>query len=250
MSTNRWRVSYWPGESALGKCLQVGLDNPPCSTIVGVVENTRRNNVIEGENLLYYLPLPQAPPTVRRAGTRLLVRTVDGDETTKAKVAERIRREALALEPSLRYVGVQSLSEVIAPQLRSWRLGATLFGVFGLLALLVAAVGLYSVIAFDVQGRQREIGVRAALGAPAGAIVTSLLVSGIKMAAAGISVGLAAAWLLAPPLMADLLYGVSPRDAGVFGTVTAALILSSMAATILPALRAARIDPGVALRDE
>ncbi len=93
---------------------------------------------------------------VRRSGTRLLVRTADDDEATKAAIGERIRREALLLEPSLRYVGVQPLSAIIAPQLRSWRLGATLFGALGLLALIVAAVGLYSVIAFDVQGRQRE----------------------------------------------------------------------------------------------
>ena len=187
---------------------------------------------------------------MRRGGTRVLVRTADRNDTAKAAIAERIRREALALAPSLRYAGVQSLSESIAPQLRSWRLGATLFGVFGLLALFVAAIGLYSVIAFDVQGRHREIGLRAALGAPARAIVTSLLVTGIRIAATGIGVGLAASWLLAPPLMTDLLYGVTPRDGGVFATVTLILMLSSIAATVLPALRAARIDPGVALRDE
>ena len=241
---------YWPGESALGKCLQVGINDPPCSTVVGVVENTRRNAVVEGENLLYYLPLPQAPGTVLFAGTRILVRTADDDEAAKAAIAERIRREALTLEPGLRYVGVQPLSDVIAPQLRSWRLGAALFGGFGLLALVVAAVGLYSVIAFDVQGRQREIGLRAALGAPAAAIARSLVATGIKIAAVGIAIGLAGAWLLAPPLMADLLYGVSPRDGGVFVTVTVVLVLSSIAATLLPARRAARIDPVVALRDE
>ncbi len=239
---------YWPAESPLGKCLQID-DDPRCSTIVGIVENTRRDDVIEGESLLYYVPLAQAPPNIANAGQRLVVRAVDGHRGTMEGLAERIRREALALEPSLRYVGVQPLSEVITLQLRAWHLGATLFGAFGVLALLVAGVGLYGVVAFDVEGRRREIGLRSALGAPAGAILRLMMMSSVRVTGTGIVLGLAIAWLTAP-FIADLLYGVSPRDASVFGAVALVLGVASVVASVAPALRAARIDPGEALRDE
>ena len=240
---------YWPGQSALGKCLQIGPEAPPCSTIVGVVENTRRWEVIESGALLYYMPLAQAPPSVWFGRQRIVVRVADGGATAIGRVAEAIRREGLALEPTLRYVGVQALSDVVAPQLLAWQLGATLFGVFGLLALLVSAVGLYSVVAFDVEGRRREIGLRTALGAPAGAIVRLVMAGTVRVAGAGVVIGLGVAWLAAP-LIATLLYGVSAHDSRVFVTAAAALLIAALLAGLAPALRAARIDPTQTLRDE
>lgn len=240
---------YWPGQSALGKCLQIGPEAPPCSTIVGVVENTRRWEVIETGALLYYMPLAQAPPSVLFGRQRIVVRVADDDAKAIDRVAEAIRREGLALEPTLRYVGVQPLAEVIAPQLHAWRLGATLFSVLGALALLVAAVGLYSVVAFDVEGRRREIGLRTALGAPAGAIVRMVMAGTVRVAGAGMALGLGLAWLAAP-LMTTLLYGVSAHDSRVFVAAAASLLMAALIASIAPALRAARIDPTETLRDE
>ena len=242
--------TFWPGETALGKCLQIGPDPaPPCSTIVGVVENTPRNNVLEGGSLLYYLPLAQAPPVVMAGASRIVVRTADDDPRSIGAVTESIRREALALEPSLRYVGVQSLAGQLAPQLLAWELGATLFSVFGVLALIVSAVGLYSVVAFDVEGRRREIGLRSALGAPAASIVRMVMLGNVRVAAAGVMVGLAAAWLAAPQMQA-LLYGTSAHDSGVFIAAAAALLGAATIAGVAPALRAARIDPTETLREE
>jgi hypothetical protein len=239
---------YWPGEPAIGKCLQIGSDNPPCSTVVGIAENTRRQEIVEGDTLLYYVPIDQAPPALRNAG-RLVVRAAEGDSDTLARIAETIRREALALEPGLRYVTARPLDDVISPQLRAWRLGAGLFGAFGLLALAVAAVGLYSVVAFDVEGRRREIGVRAALGASSAAILRLVVGDGLRLAAGGVVVGLALAWLLAP-LLSGLLYGVPPQDASVFAAVTLVLLAAALLASALPAFRAAHIEPSQALRDE
>jgi putative ABC transport system permease protein len=238
---------YWPGESAIGKCLQIGPDTPPCSTVVGVAENTRRNGILEGESLLYYVPNQQGPPDLR--GGRLVVRTADADSGTKARVAETIRREALLLEPGLRYVTARSLDDVIAPQLRTWELGAGLFGVFGLLALAVSAVGLYSVIAFDVEGRRREIGVRSALGAPSSAILRLIVGDGLRLSLGGLAAGLLLAWLLAP-LASELLYQVAPQDAVVFAGASAALIAAAIIASVIPAFRAARIDPTEALKEQ
>lgn len=241
---------FWPGQSALGKCLQIGPEGPPCSTIIGVVENTPRNDVLERGALLYYIPLAQAPPSVAIAARqRIVVRVTDDAPAVVRQVSEAIRHEGLALEPTLRYVSVQGLAEVIAPQLLAWQLGATLFGVFGGLALIVAAVGLYSVVAFDVEGRRREIGLRTALGAPAGAIVRMVMAGTVRAAGAGVVLGLGVAWLAAP-LMATLLYGVSAHDSRVFIVAAAALLMAALLAGVAPALRAARIDPTQTLRDE
>lgn len=239
---------YWRGQSALGKCLQIGPDTPPCSVVVGVAENTRRQQIAGGESLLYYVPLEQAPGDLRTAG-RLVVRLATADPAARARVAERIRREALLLAPSLRYVGARPLDDVISPQLRAWRLGAGLFSAFGLLALAVAAVGLYSVVAFEVEGRRRELGLRAALGASSGAILRLVIGYALRLAAAGVVVGLAGAWLLAPGL-AGLLYDVSPRDPRVFAGGALALGAAALVASAIPGVRAAHADPARALRDE
>lgn len=238
---------YWPGQRAIGKCLQIGTENPPCSTVVGIVENTRRQQIIEGDSLLYYIPLEQAEPALRN-GARLIVRAAGDDADMLARIAETTRREALALEPGLRYVSARPLDEVIAPQLRVWRLGAVLFSAFGLLALAVAAVGLYSVVAFDVEGRRREIGVRAALGASSSAILRLIVGDGLRLAAGGVLLGLVLAWLLAP-LLSGLLYGV-PRDGMVFAGAALVLGMAALLASAVPGFRAARMQPGRALRDQ
>ena len=239
---------YWPGQSAIGKCLQIGNDSPPCSTIVGVAENTRRQEVIEGDTALYYVPLAQAAPTTLRGARRLIVRAIDDRSATLGRLAEVIRREALALDPSLRFVGVQPIGDAIDDQLRAWRLGVTLFAAFGLLALVVAAVGLYSVVAFDVEGRRRELGLRAALGATSSTLVRLMLAGTLQIVGAGVLAGIAIAWIAAP-LIGDLLYAVAPRDTFVFVGVASLLLVASLVATALPARRATQIDPGEALRD-
>jgi ABC-type antimicrobial peptide transport system permease subunit len=209
--------------------------------VVGIAENTRRQAIVEGDSLLYYIPLGQAPENLR--GGRLVVRVADGRAETAARVAESIRRETLSLEPGLRYVAARPLDDVISPQLRAWRLGAGLFSVFGALALAVAAIGLYSVVAFDVEGRRREIGVRAALGASSSAILRLVVGDGLRLAAGGIVLGLALSWLLAP-FLSDLLYDVPPQDAAVFALVTLALIAAAVLASAIPAFTATRSFAG------
>jgi predicted permease len=236
---------YWNGE-AIGKCLQVGQE--PCATVIGVAQNTRRQAIIEGESVLFYIPIGQATPDLRNGGL-LIVRAADATPDTFARIAEGARRQALALEPSLRVVTARPLEDVIAPQMRAWRLGAGLFTVFGSLALIVAAIGLYSVVMFEVEGRRREMGVRTALGAPSSAILRLVVIDGLRLAAGGVAIGLVAAWLLAPRL-AGLLYGVSPQDGETFTIVAMVLVAATLIASIVPAVRAARVDPSTALRSE
>jgi putative ABC transport system permease protein len=239
---------YWPGESALGKCMEIGAEKPSCSTVVGIAQNTRRQTIVEGESLLFYMPIDQASPDLRNGG-RLIVRTRDNDLDTIARVSESARRQALTIEPSLRVVLARALEDQVSPQLRAWRLGAGLFSVFGVLALLVAAIGLYSVVAFDVEGRRREMGVRTALGASATAILRLVVMDGLRLAAGGVMAGLVLAWLLAPRI-AGLLYGVAPQDAQIFVGVALVLVVAALVASVIPGVRAARVDPSTALRSE
>jgi len=239
---------YWPGESALGKCLQIGPEPSPCSTIVGIAENTRRQEIVEGDSLLYYVPLEQAPDGLATGG-RVIIRISDDGPTIADRVAERARREALALDPALRYVAVRSLDDLISPQLRAWRLGAGLFSAFGVLALVVASIGLYSVVAFTVEGRRREMGVRAALGATASSLLGLVVRDGLRASAGGVVLGLVLAWLLAPAI-SGLLYDVPAHDPAVYAGVTVVLVVSAVVASAIPGRRAGRVDPATALRDE
>ena len=238
---------YWPGQTAIGKCLKVGKDATACATIVGVAENVRRQAIDEGASLLYYIPSEQAPPDLRE-GSRLLVRVASGDFDTLARISEAIRRQAWTLAPSLRYVSARPLDAVIAPQRRAWVLGAQLFGVFALLALAVAAVGIYSVMMFDVEARRREIGIRSALGATAGSIVGHVVRSGVALAAVGVFGGLVLAYWLTP-LTSGLLYGVRPLDPMVLASAAAVLLLAAASASAIPAVAASHVDPSDALRD-
>jgi putative ABC transport system permease protein len=239
---------YWPGERAIGKCLQIGPDPAPCYTVVGIAENTRRQAIVEGDSLLYYIPLDQAADDLRGSG-RLLVRTTTNDADTMGRIAETMRRDALSLDPSLRYVAARDLEDVVAPQLRTWRLGAALFSAFGLLALIVATIGLYSVVAFDVEGRRREMGVRAALGATASSLTGLVVRDGLRAAAWGVAVGFVLAWLVAP-VVSGLLYNVPPHDPAVLASVVVVLLGAAVFASAVPALRAGRVDPSAVLREE
>lgn len=235
-------ATLWPGSDPLGRCIRFPGPQAPCREVVGVVADTRRDGVIEEASLQYYVPLAQEQAT-RVDGVLVRAR---GDLPT----AMRDARAALhAADSRIRYVTTVSFDDLLAPQLRQWRLGAALFTLFGLLALVVAATGLYSVLAFGVAQRVREIGVRAALGATRNGIVALVVMRALRIAGAGTLAGAAVAWLLAPRLQ-PLLYDVQPRDPLTFGLVLGVLALVALFAAGVPARRAARLDPNAALRTE
>jgi ABC-type antimicrobial peptide transport system permease subunit len=241
----------WPGEDPIGKCLYVGDDQTTCVQVVGVASNARISELVEGRVLQYYLPVAgvntgAANDIINVDGmTDLLIRT----RSPARDAAAAVQRALQGSEPNLPYVLVESLEESVAPLQRSWRMGATMFSAFGLLALAIAAVGVFGVTAYTVSQRTREIGVRIALGAQPGGVVRLVLRQGLRAAAAGAAVGLVGALVLGRAV-ASLLYGVTPADPLVFGAVTAVLLAVAVLAAWLPARRAARVDPIIALQAE
>lgn len=230
----------WPGQKALGQCVRVGEATSPCRTVVGVVEDIKSSSLTEKEQWQYYLPRSQY-----HAGDvgELFVR-VRGS----AKIeTERLRAALQKLMPGDSYLSATSLEQVVDPERRSWQLGATMFSVFGSLALLVAAIGLYSVISYTVAQRTHEMGVRVALGARPVDVVRLVLRQSVSLSALAVVVGIALA-AGASRWVAPLLFETSPRDPMVYASVAGVLLLVALLAALAPALRAARVDASVALR--
>jgi predicted permease len=235
----------WPGEEALGKCVIIMRES--CSRVVGVVEDARRWALEEPRAMQYYVPLGQEESI---GGANILVRPRCGEAADcRRRTAKVVRAELLRMDPNLGYIDIAPLAQGLESQVRPWRLGATMFGIFGGLALLVAAVGLYSVIAYGVAQRRHELGVRAALGAQRGAIVRLILRQGLAATGIGVAIGLAIA-LAAGRYIEPLLFHVPADDPIVLGIVAVSLLGVAAAATIVPALRGARSDPMQALRAE
>jgi putative ABC transport system permease protein len=234
-------AKLWPGNNPIGKCVKVQADTAPCSYVVGVAENIKNNQLGDDPGLFYYLSAAQFHPD--QGG---IVLRVEGDPDAMVKTV----RQALQAEmPGTSYITVTPVRDIIGHETQPWRLGASMFVIFGALALILAAIGLYSVIAFNVNRRLHEIGVRVALGASMRDIVGHIMGGGLKLALIGIGLGTAIALLLGK-WIGPLLFEESPRDPAVFVLVAATLLLVAALASVIPARRAARVDPVRALRME
>ena len=233
----------WPNEDAIGRCVRIGRDTVPCAEVIGVVANPRRQAVIEDMSLQLFLPLRQAPAWVE---TRTLVIRPSGDART---AVEPLRRYLQSSIPNLPYLDVSWMQELITPQTRSWRMGASVFGAFGALALILAMVGLYSMLSYDVAQRTHELGVRVALGAGRANLAGLVVGAGARIVAVGVGIGIGIV-LVAGHLVRPLLFETSPRQPGILFGATAVLLVVTVIATILPTRRALRIDPIIALRTD
>jgi predicted permease len=230
----------WPGQDPIGRCVRVGLaKNPPCRYVVGVAEDIHSQSIDpEPKLFFYYMPAAQWNP--QEGG--LFVRA-HGDAR---RLLEPLRKTLQGDMPGTSFVTVRPLGDIVNGKLRSWIVGAKIFTVFGALALLLAAVGLYSVIAYNVTQRKHELGVRLALGATAMRILRLVVWESLYFACAGVAIGsIVALW--AGKWVAPLLFKQSPRDPTVFALVTGVLIAVAIAAAWAPALRASRLDPKAAL---
>jgi predicted permease len=243
--TENMARKLWEPETALGKCFLLSDPESPCWEVVGVVESNRLNDLTGEIPWQYYLPLGAAATPMEMSPNTVFVRA-QGDPR---ELLATIQRELRNLDPAIRFAQVQLQQDLIDPQLRSWRLGATMFSLFGILALLVAAVGLYSVLAFNVTRRTRELGVRSAMGATGTRLLTMVLRQALGVTAVGVSLGLVVA-VIAAGKMGPLLFGTSPRDPMVMMEVAGILLVVAAAAGAIPAWAAARVDPMRALRTD
>jgi predicted permease len=249
----------WPGQGAIGKCIRVGFDPDlppaplapatlPCREVVGVVRDSRARSLRpvgrEATQMQYYVPFAQLPATYQAgpAVFGILVRTAGDPERMLAPV-----QRALQDSPIPVSARVRPYQDLLDPQLRPWRLGATLFTAFGALALCIAAVGLFGVVSYLVAQRRREIGLRLALGGTGALIGRSVIGAALRMVGIGVAVGLGAA-LLIGSAAESMLFQTSGRDVVILAGAAIALLGVTVVAAAVPAWRAARVSPMAALR--
>jgi putative ABC transport system permease protein len=231
----------WPGQEALGKRFSTFVSPTTPYQVVGIVGNSVVNQIGEDPQPVAYLPLRQQYSSV----AALEVRTSGTPEALMAT----LRNQVQQLDRNLAFTNMQTATEILSQGLWAARMGAALLGLFGLLALVLASVGIYGVLAYSVTQRTGEIGIRMALGAQPGEVLRLVLRQGMTLAAIGAIFGLVASLLLARTA-ANLLYGVSATDPLTYGGITLLLLGVAMLACYIPARRATRIDPVVALRFE
>jgi putative ABC transport system permease protein len=234
-------AKYFPGEDPIGKRITISYNKTGPREIVGIAGDVKQGDLTDVQTPQMYAPFVQAPWPFMSA----VVRTTAAPEAAAGSL-----RQALARLDPLQSAGeIRTLDEYVSRAIATPRFTALLVGSFAGLALLLAGFGLYGVMAYSVVQRRREIGIRMALGAQAGDVRALVVWQALRMGAAGLAIGLVGA-LLATRVLDSLLFGVSAGDPATFAAVSAALITVLLFAAYLPARRATRVDPMVALRAE
>jgi putative ABC transport system permease protein len=228
---------YWPNENAIGKTVRLDIER----TIVGVVNDTRINSLDEPPEPYFYLPVAQT-----RFGSLYFIARTSVDPV---RLARTVRREVAAIDSGVPVLEITSMKLLVRSSVYEQQVSATIVGSLGLAGLLLAAIGLYCVVSYTVASRTREIGIRMALGAQRRDAMLLILRQAVVLAAAGIAIGLVCA-LFAARLLQGMLYGVSTRDPATFAAVVGLMLVVALAASFVPARRATKIDPTVALRYE
>ena len=232
---------FWPSESPIGKRLRVPMFNGIVPEVIGVVGDVHLMDARTPVRGAIYLANARFPMDA----LDLVVRTsVDG-----ASVAKSLQAIVTTLDPALPVYWVTTLDDMVGRALSRDRFTAALLGAFAVVSLLLAAVGIYGVFAGDVAQRRKEIGIRVALGAPSGGVIALVMRRAVTRAVLGVALGTGGA-LLAARAMRSLLFGVGAADPVSFVGVAALLLLVALAATLVPAVRAARVSPLVAIRTD
>lgn len=232
---------YWPGENPLGKRFRVGGTSGRFVDVIGVARDGKYRSLGEPPTPFLYLPLQQS----YRSAMTLTVRTA----ADPAALVNSVRAEAQALDATLPVADIKTMSEHLQLSLLPARVVALLLAIFGLLALILASVGLYGVVAYGVSQRTHEIGLRMALGARTTDVLKLILVHGMRLTLIGMAIGLIGA-LVFGRIVSSLLYGVSPADPITFVGVPLLLCGVALVASYFPARRATLVDPLIALRYE
>lgn len=244
MVSESFARSVWPDQSPLEKCATIGVaedgHEPPCRVVVGVFEDLAVSSLTDAN--LRAVATPTPPESTRLQG--MIVRA-DGDPS---QLIGSLRERVRGLSSDVRFVTIVPMSQRVERLTTPWRLGGALFSAFGLLALIVAAAGLGSFLAFDVAERQAELGIRAALGASPGHLVSFVIKRAIVFVASGLALGTVLA-LVTGPFVRELLFDVEPGDPLVFLVVFVALASVGALAGLVPARRATGTDPARTIRE-
>jgi putative ABC transport system permease protein len=235
---------WWPNQDPIGRHVKMpGLeDRPqPWRTVVGVVADVKQASLDAPTTAQVYLPHAQ----YSLGYLTLVVRT----KSDPLNLADEVRRQVMKGDPEQAVSNIASMEQVLSDSISSRRFSAALLGTLAVLGLVLASVGVYGVISYGVSQRTREIGIRMALGAGQGEVLSLVVGQGMKLLLRGIAVGTLAAWLLTP-VMSGLLFAIRPSDPLTFASSALFLALVAVLACYIPARRAAKVDPMVALRSE
>ena len=243
----RFALRHFPNEDPIGRRIRFPDEDPaddvPWLTIVGISQNIRHGNPRERDvPEVAYVPLRQIGPT----GATVILRS----RLDPASLVATVRREVQQIDPDQAVSNPQTVDQMLTEASWPFRVFGSLFGILALIALILASVGLYAVIAYSVSTRTQEIGVRMALGASRGTVGWLVLRRGLWQLAIGLAIGLAGAWAVGKFVLAGIVAQISGTDPVIFVGVPVLLTLVALAACLVPARRAARLDPLAALRTE
>jgi predicted permease len=241
---------YWAGRQAVGGRFKMGGPKAPWITVVGVVGNVTHNGVTTIIKPKFYRPVRQFSQSFADGGspsrnTTLIMRTTGDPMALARPVRDRIRQ----IDAELPVAAIRTLDNVVATSIATPRLTGQVLVLFAGLALLLAGIGIYGLMAYSVEQRRQEIGIRLALGAQATQVKSMVVFQGMRLAAVGVIIGVAGAFALSR-LLTAFLYGVTSRDPVVFAGVPVILTAVAFLAVWLPARRASSVDPTIALRYE
>jgi putative ABC transport system permease protein len=235
---------YFPGRDPVGMRLKTGgCTECDWTTIVGVVGDVKNLGLDAEDDSAMYCPFVQEPYNIRTM--TLVLRT----EVAPASLVAAVRREVNSIDPDLALAQIKTMDQLMDESLGQSRYRGVLLGIFAIVALILAAVGIYGVIAYAVNQRTREIGIRLALGAQKRDILKLVIRQGVILSLIGVAIGVAASLALMR-FLSSLLYGVSDTDPLTFAGVVLLLIGVALLACSIPARRAARVDPMIALRQD
>ena len=232
----------WPAVDPIGRCVAIARTGEPCRTVVGVAEDMVQQDLASGTRFHFYMPIAQF---TRTWGNGLLIKVRGAPELQ----GERVRLALQRVMPDASYLTMRPLNGIVESARSSWRLGAIMFVAFGGLVLVVAAVGFYATISYDVARRVRELGVRLALGAERTDLLRLIVGRSVRITVAGV----AAAWLVAgasAPWVEPLLFRQSARSPAAYLGAAVLMLVVALAASAVPAVRGARTDPASALRGD
>ena len=239
---------YFSGRDAIGGRMQIGGGGPrPWVTIVGIVGNVRHNGLTDAVKEKFYIPHTQWHKSTGNAirGMNLVIKSSSSPSALTSSVRDAIR----ALDPNLPIADVRTMEEVVSATLSTPRFTGVLLGMFALLAVVLSAIGIYGVLSYLVSRRTREIGIRMAIGAGRGQVLRMVLGSGLSLSLTGAGIGLVLA-VGVGRLMRSVLHDVAPNDPATFLFVAVTLPAIALLASAVPAWRATRVDPIVALKTE